>query len=84
MPDKPRPRPPMLYVEWIDSAMSLGWSHDGPPITAIRSIGWLVARTDDAITLATSQATDLDSAQWGNLTTIPRACITRTRRVKVG
>lgn len=84
MPDKLRARPPALYVEWEDSAMSLGWGDEGPPVTLCRSLGWLVDRSDDAITLATSQASNYNSLEWGNLITIPRSAITRTRRVKVG
>lgn len=47
----------LVYVEWKDSSTTRGWGDpEKDQTTMIRSVGWLVSKTKDTLTLSTSQS----------------------------
>ena len=77
----PKKKPPMIYVEWDDSCVLRGWqSPEGDHTVAkISSVGFLIREEKHALTISTSLS------DYGNIMdglTIPKAHITKRRRVK--
>jgi len=81
---KKRKRPPLLLIEWVDSCGRGGWDSSAPAVSLIESIGFIVAKCDESISLSISQNQHPEQCRWGACITIPRVAINRTRRVKVG
>lgn len=76
----------MLLVEWTDSHQKGGWTND--PIEAAiplvcRSVGWLISKTRDAITLAANTVPSLPQQRSGEMT-IPVRNIVRARALPAG
>jgi hypothetical protein len=53
-------------------------------VSVIESIGFIVGKSDESISLSISHNTCPEQTRWGACITIPRVAIKRTRRVKVG
>jgi hypothetical protein len=66
----------IVFVRWIDSNGPSGWHHD--PVdnepSRCRSIGWLLAESDEAITIASHLDGDPIKSRDGEFT-IPRCSI---------
>ena len=71
----------IVEVEWIDSCRTDGW-HDqqdfGPALC--RSAGYLLAKTEDKVTLALSLGDDTEHVC--QTMTIPRVAVRKIRRLK--
>jgi hypothetical protein len=72
----------VIYLEWKDATGTQGWYAKGAELhlAHIRSIGWLVNETKNAITITTGIADDGGSM---GLQSIPKACIIKRRYVKL-
>lgn len=82
---KPRPRRPIILVDWIDAHAMGAWTQpkdirNKPGI--VQSVGYLVepAPIDGHLTLACSDDGEGSVADGLH---IPRSCVLRTRRLKV-
>lgn len=71
-----------VWVEWNDACASTGWHSRGRiqamidgGLMHVKSLGWLIAETDDFYTLALSVSEDLA----GELVNIPKAWVTDFR-----
>jgi hypothetical protein len=75
----------LIAVEWIDSSGANGWNRVSETPQAperIRSIGWVIAESDESITIAPHMTTDQDDQNCMGALTIPKACIQRRKAVK--
>lgn len=79
----------LIYLEWHDSS-SLGGSvwHHGDDVkrcslTKCYSIGWILAENDKLITLVSSIAETGGEPDYSRDITIPKACVTKRRRLKL-
>ena len=73
----------VVLVEWIDSAGCSGWQED--PITTpliCQSVGFLVRKSKESITLALSFCDDNCSKPYGDMIVIPRGCIKKKKVLK--
>jgi hypothetical protein len=71
----------LVYVEWDDSGCESGWLPAGGVVNKAvrcRSVGWVIGRNDNAITLG-SHISEYD--QVSEPMTIPLVAVTRIRRV---
>lgn len=69
----------VVEVEWEDSMTQSGWALREEAITAgVQTVGYLVARSDDAVLLAGTLALDGES---NNAMAIPIGCITDARKL---
>lgn len=73
----------LVYVEWYD-AHGCGdfWGdapepNDQPKALVVRSIGWIVAESDDAIVVAPHFANPATGPQIVGDMTIPKGCVVR-------
>jgi hypothetical protein len=50
----------LVFVKWIDSRGKSGWQRPNEAVNVgtIRSVGWVVAATDDYLTITTSLQSD--------------------------
>lgn len=73
-------KPDLVSVTWQDAASSSAWATEPEVgLTECETVGWLVAKKTDSITIAGERnAADY----WGNRTTIPLSCITRVRKLR--
>lgn len=73
---------PLVLVEWVDSAYSLGWhwSDGTPTVKHCQSVGWVQKRSRDAITL-TANLTMEESPQRCCEITIPVCAIKKIHRL---
>lgn len=70
----------IVYVEWVDAVADCEWKDNvEAEIHACRSIGWVVAETEDAICLANTVSMESSNARIH----IPKAWIKNRRVVKV-
>lgn len=80
-------RPEILYVEWVDSAGTPGWCSKeeidhSKNIMPIRSVGFLVHDTKDALVLALNHSHgERIGRPFGELMTIPKIAITKRTRI---
>jgi hypothetical protein len=76
-------RPPLMLVEWLDSAQPVsGWHFlESPPeleIVECVSVGWLVGQTEQVVMLAPNiGASESGDAQASGFIRIPRMAVTR-------
>lgn len=73
-----------VWIEWNDACASTGWHSRGRieavingGLMHVKSLGWLIAETDDFYTLALSVSEDLA----GELLNIPKAWVTEFRQL---
>jgi len=69
---------PFVLVEWIDSRSMDGWLRQSELETTpanIRSVGWIVAESENSIVLAGTSAPELD--QFAGMMVIPKCCLTK-------
>ncbi len=74
----------LVMVEWLDSRRGEGWvrlNELDATATKCRSVGWVVAKSDDSLTLAGHLGEDPDQC-CGDLT-IPQRAISSVRHLKV-
>lgn len=71
-----------VWIEWSDACASSGWHSLGridaavkAGLMRVKTLGWLVAETDDFYTVALSVSDDLA----GELLNIPKAWVTEFR-----
>lgn len=80
----------LVYLEWLDSASSQGWSsiEDYKPDGIFcKSVGWIIRETEDLITIASNiGAPTLDKSvdQACGWMTIPKAVIRARRILNIG
>ena len=78
---KPKQRPQLYVVEWLDIKSDATWRDDSPagmtPATCV-TVGWLVFDGPEKIVLADSRARDGD---WGGCTVIPTGVVVKKSRV---
>lgn len=75
-----------LYVEWVDSCSNTGrvWKsreNTKRDVAKCVTLGFIVEENDRFITIASS--TDPDHEDYAGEMTIPKAAITKRRRVKL-
>ena len=73
----------LILINWVDSSSSDGWQYldsakEHHPSNC-RTVGWLLTKTKDYVTVA---ATQCDSELWSQLMSIPRKCITNIRIIE--
>lgn len=81
----------LIYVQWLDSCMGVnGWStvesHVKARAAYFASIGWLIAETEDSITLASHISEDNHPTaeyQCCGVMTIPKVAITSKSEVGI-
>ena len=82
---KPKVSVPLVIVEWVDSAYSIGWltHHDDaePQIKKCCSVGWVRRRTKEAITL-TANLTLEDNPHRCCEISIPTKAVLRIHELK--
>lgn len=72
----------LVEVEWIDSCHNQGWGsienhkRESGPATC-RTVGYLVESTSKRVVLAQSQSSY--SGHAGDIMTIPRSCVRKTK-----
>lgn len=71
--------PKIVWVEWVDSVSRDGWlipeEDTGPK--PIRTIGFLVKETEEALTVSGTFATDPTCVPFCGLLTIPLVAVTK-------
>ena len=73
----------MLYIRWLDSAITYEWSHgDGQEtgLTEIESIGYLLKEDKEHIQIAQSNFADF---KFGAIQAIPKSVILERRELEV-
>jgi hypothetical protein len=71
---------PVIYVEWVDAVSDGGWEDDiKVDIHPVRTIGYLVAETNDGICLASTVSGEMTNARMH----IPKAWIVKRKEVKL-
>ena len=77
-----------VIVEWLDSQSPRGWVREDEfpeelkqPMR-VRTVGWIVETTDDAITIAGSIVTEEGQKQWHGIMVIPIISITKQTKLK--
>lgn len=68
----------IAFIEWVDSSIQNGQvdRSDYPVPEVIRSTGWLVAETDEHVTIARD---DMKDDEYRGLLCIPRECLRSLR-----
>jgi hypothetical protein len=70
----------VIYVEWVDAVSDGGWEDDiKVDIHPVRTIGYLVAETNDGICLASTVSGEMTNARMH----IPKAWIVKRKEVKL-
>ena len=80
-----------MYVEWIDSNSPRGWQNldhikETAEILVCKSVGWLIAETEDCIVI-TAGLDNLDDNLCQNAqnpVTIPQCAITKYEEIHFG
>ena len=78
----------IAYVKWVDSSHIIGWKkrRDARPMLGLavcETVGFVVAETDEYLTLAQSLDDDKgDSQGWDAIMSIPIVCIKKRRVLK--
>lgn len=71
---------PVIYIEWVDAVSDGGWEDEVKvDIHPVRTIGYLVAETNDGICLASTVSGEMTNARMH----IPKAWITKRKEVKL-
>ena len=80
--------PPMVIVEWEDSAQAAPqwqWFPDvsGPPIIICRSVGFLIrdTKTEKVLAISVAIANNGDVEQASGIISIPTRCVVRITRI---
>ena len=76
--------PRLCYLEWVDSASYRGWTDVDlckklKPESTIRTAGWLIHETKDAVTISAHWAVDPDTSPHHSPMAIPKVAIKRRR-----
>jgi len=76
------------YVEWADSAMVYGWSTSADlernmGLGLCKSVGFLVYEDTEKIVLALNAACNDKTAPFGEILSIPQACIRKHCSVEI-
>lgn len=72
-----------IYVEWVDSAASVGWYHPknyDPAAFTVKSVGFVMQETKKTVVISTSLAYN---DKYADPLTIPKVAITKRRWVKL-
>ena len=72
----------LLLVDWVDSAGSTGWRQTDelqPEIGECQSVGFLVSETKEALALALNRSRLPNFRPFGEIVSIPKRCIIRSR-----
>lgn len=76
----------IYLIDWIDSAAEPGWvasfNLKSVKIAKCQSAGFLVKENKKFITLALNRAADGSHFPYGELMSIPKACITKKRKLR--
>ena len=59
----------LLYIEWVDSCASHGWTDELPSTSLIQTAGWLLRETADSMTISASVS---DVGMFDSPITIPK------------
>ncbi len=77
---------PIYQIDWNDAGLTTGWQAlDGVEhgTSKVRSVGYLIEKTDKHVALAQSLATTSTKTKLVDaIMTIPRGWITRMKRLK--
>ena len=83
-------KPPLVLIEWEDSAQPVAaWQYladiDQPEVVRCQSVGFLIFDGDDVKALAPNVG-DLgkEHAQASGVMRIPARCVTRVQRLRIG
>lgn len=74
--------PPMVYIEWIDSCGTYGWTGDLADASMCYTVGWLIEETDEQIKVVQSIDPSPGHAPWSNGISIPTVAIVKKRRIR--
>ena len=69
----------VVEVEWIDSAVSHGWTNDYGSISRITSVGYVVEDNENQIVITESVDHEPRQAKYGCTMAIPRSAIQKVR-----
>lgn len=80
-------RRPFVEVQWDDASSSSAWAtkDELPRIAKATNRGWVIAEDKTSVTLAASiiaAAGADEEEQFGDVTVIPRGCITAKRALR--
>lgn len=75
-------KPKLISINWVDSAVTMGWFYEdysdlNPSF--ITTIGFLVKETDDSISVSTSLS---EHGRFVDILTIPKAVIKKRKFLK--
>jgi hypothetical protein len=71
---------PIVYIEWVDAVSDGGWEDEVKvDIHPVRTIGYLVAETNDGICLASTVSGEMSNARMH----IPKSWIVKRKEVKL-
>jgi hypothetical protein len=73
----------VIYIEWKDATGAQGWHAKEAELelAAIKSVGWLIRETKNAVSITTGIAV-ADGGYMG-IQSIPKACIIKRRYIKL-
>ena len=75
-----------IYVEWVDSAGTSGWSNKEELHThalKCRSVGWLIEENDECLIICLNHAIPPVNREYGEVVTIPKVAVTKKKFLKL-
>lgn len=75
----------LMAIEWIDSCGPDGWTRTSEVETSpvvCRSVGWIIAESEEAMTIAPHLGPDSEDPQCNGAITIPKVCVTKRRAIR--
>jgi len=72
-------RKSLVIVEWDDACMALDEEDVRDEVFAVRTVGWVIARSKCSLIVA---AEILPDGRTRGVTRIPRACVLRVERLR--
>ena len=72
----------MVKVDWVDSMGDRGWSTPSRKSGICSTVGYLVERNKDCITVALNQCHSKAATRWGDSINIPACSIKKVRTLK--
>ena len=74
----------MVHVDWVDSMSNNGWATPDNKVAQCSTVGFLVHKDKECLTVALNHCYDPNSVRWGHAINIPACAVTKLRKIRHG